>query len=372
MHIPGRLLQIFSLLGFSLVLMAWGYQGHYKINTNASLSFSAEMEQFQAWTSILAAHASDADARKSWDPAEGPKHYIDIDNYPGFHASGRIPQTYDSVITLYGYSFVISQGILPWATLTTYDSLVESFRCFDWDKAVLFAADLGHYVADGHMPLHITRNYNGQYTNNYGIHSRYESTMINSYINQINYPGDSISTIPDVNRYIFDYLYHSYTFVDSVLAADNHATGVAGNTTSYTYKQALWEKSKSFTVPLFSRASHALAELIRSAWVEAGKPDMNSGPGIFEFGRKDLSLLMQIHPNPIRESATIKFDLPGEDKVTFQVYSLHGTLLETLADIVLPEGMNEMYWNADKYPSGIYLFVVSTAEGQGLKKIVKL
>jgi hypothetical protein len=40
------------------------------------------------------------------------------------------------------------------------------------------AADIGHYVADMHQPLHLTRNYNGQLTGNYGIHARYEGQMI--------------------------------------------------------------------------------------------------------------------------------------------------------------------------------------------------
>jgi hypothetical protein len=364
--------RFFLLVAVALFLVSWGYNGHYKINYNAELSYNLEMSQFIAWTATLAAHASDADQRKSWDPEEGPKHYIDIDNYPGFYTTGRIPQTYDSVIALYGYNFVISQGILPWATMATYDSLVACFRRFDWSKAVLFAADLGHYVADGHMPLHITRNYNGQFTNNYGIHSRYESTMINTYLSQIVYSGDSITFVTDVNGYIFEYLYHSYTFVDSILAADTYAHAVAGNTSSSVYRQALWEKTKGFTIPLFRDASHALAELIHSAWVEAGKPDMNSGPGIFEFGAKTQSISVQVWPNPIRESSTIKFDLPREERVTFQVYSLQGALLGTIADMVLPDGMNEIIWKTDHYPSGTYILVVSTTEGRGYKKVIKL
>ena len=144
--------------------MSWGYNGHYKINQSAPLSFNAEMEQFMAWAVTLSQHASDADYRKDEDPSDGPKHYIDIDNYSEFIATGRIPQTYDSVMALHGYGFVIAQGILPWATLTTYDSLVAAFTRFDWEKAVLLASDLGHYVADGHNPLHITRNYDGDFT----------------------------------------------------------------------------------------------------------------------------------------------------------------------------------------------------------------
>ncbi len=167
------------IIALSLILMSWGYTGHEKISHEASLSFNQQMSEFNAWTDFLAAHASDADERKAWDPTEGPKHYIDIDNYQQFIDNGTIPQTLDSVISIYGYSFVYDQGILPWTTLIAFDSLRACFERLDWTKAKFFAADLGHYVADGHMPLHITRNYNGQYSGNNGIHSRYESTMIN-------------------------------------------------------------------------------------------------------------------------------------------------------------------------------------------------
>jgi len=96
------------------------------------------MEQFIAWAVTLADHASDADDRKDIDPNEGPRHYIDIDNYPEFIATGKIPQTYDSVVALYGETFVNDQGVLPWATLTAYDSLVNCFLRRDWQKSSPF------------------------------------------------------------------------------------------------------------------------------------------------------------------------------------------------------------------------------------------
>jgi len=73
------------------------------------------MSQFNAWIPILALHASDADTRKDADPTEAPKHYIDIDSYNQFIYTGRIPQTFDSIIAIYGESFVYENGILPWA-----------------------------------------------------------------------------------------------------------------------------------------------------------------------------------------------------------------------------------------------------------------
>ena len=268
------LLKIF-LPAIALILISWGSTGHFKINTGASLSFNAQMSQFLDWTTTLADHASDADIRKSTDPTEAPKHYLDIDTYTEFILTGRIPQTLDSVILVHGSTFVYNNGILPWATMITFDSLRNCYARRDWNKAVLFAADLGHYVADGHMPLHITENYDGQLSGNSGIHSRYETTMVNSYIGQITYTGMNISVIPNVNHYIFSYLYANYNYVDSVLAADNYAKAASGgSTTSSVYKTALWDKTKGFTIPLFRNASHALTELIYTAWVQAGSPAM--------------------------------------------------------------------------------------------------
>jgi hypothetical protein len=367
-----RLIKFFSLLALSLILMSWGYNGHNKINGNASLSFTLEMDQFMAWSDSLAQHASDADDRKDIDPNEGPRHYLDIDNYPGFITNGRIPQTYDSVVALYGESFVIDQGVLPWATKISYDSLVNCFIRFDWAKAVLFASDMGHYIADAHNPLHITRNYNGQYSGNYGIHSRYESGMINKYKDEIIYSGDDISFITDVNGYIFNYIYSSYVFVDSILIADNYAQGVAGNDYSDAYKAAMWEKTRSFTIPLFKSASHALAELIYSAWVEAGKPDMNSGPGIFEHKGRQNILQLHISPNPFRDYAMVNFSLPENSQVRLTIVNVYGITVETLVDSCLSGGIHEFSYNLESLPPGIYFMSINTGKTFEVRKMLKI
>jgi hypothetical protein len=352
--------------------MSWGYNGHYKVNQNAPLSFTPEMQQFMSWAFTLAEHASDADYRKDIDPYEEYRHYIDIDNYSGFPENGRIPQTYDSVVALYGQAFVNDQGILPWATKRTYDSLVSCFTRFDWEKAVLYASDLGHYVADGHQPLHITRNYDGQYSGNNDIHSHYETGMINVYKDEIIYSGDGISFITDVNQYIFNYLYSNYIYVDSIMAADDYAQAIAGNNTSSAYKAALWEKTKGFTIPLFKDASHALAELIYSAWVEAGKPDMNSGPRIFEFADNINYLSLEINPNPVQEKAIIKFILPENSDIKLQVNDLQGNIKEFLLNENLPKGPHEFSFNMANLPEGIYIISVDAGKWQEGIKVIKI
>jgi len=369
MRFTRKIFKISVVLSFSLLLISWGYQGHNKISTESGQSFNEEMGQFMYWVNILAAHASDADDRKDTDPNEGPRHYIDIDNYPLFAEQGRIPQTYDSVVSIYGENFVIEQGILPWATKRTYDSIVSCFLRRDWDKAVLFAADLGHYVADAHMPLHITMNYNGQFTGNTGIHSRYESTMINAYIGQINYAGHQTSVIPDVNEYIFTYLYANYIYVDSVLLADDYAKGISGGSTSSSaYKEALWNKTQNFTVPLFSMASKRLAELIYTAWVEAGKPDINAS-GVDEFSQVAFVLEMNF-PNPFSNSTNIHFSLNENSEVALTVYDASGKVVAQLANDTLPQGDYQYQWDATASQEGIYYLVMDCSNQRQIRKMV--
>jgi hypothetical protein len=350
-------------------LISWGSTGHSKISETSSLSYNQQMQDFLAWVDFLTEHSSDADYRKDTDPTEGPKHYIDIDNYPIFVTNGYIQQSYDSVITIYGSTFVIDNGILPWATERTFDSLRNCMQRLDFSKAQFFAADLGHYVADGHMPLHITKNYNGQYTGNTGIHSRYESTMINAHIAEIIYTGEDASEISNVNQYIFDYLYTNYPYCDSVLAADNYAKSISSNYSSSAYKNALWEKSKSFTVPLFEHASHAFADLLYTAWVQAGSPSITN-TGINDPLAASNFVLDQNIPNPFATSTHIRYSLKEDTRVLIQIRDIQGYIVATLIDEALSEGSHACDWYPDDEPAGIYYLVINTGEFIQVKKMV--
>lgn len=363
-----------AIAGVSLILISWGIVGHSKINQNASLSFNSEMSDFNTWTSFLTSHASDADDRKSYDNTEAPKHFIDIDNYSDFISTGKIEQYYVAAVSKYGNYFVINNGTLPWATEAAFDSLINSMKRYDWGKAKQFAADLGHYVADGHMPLHITDNYNGQNTGNTGIHSRYESTMIGSYNSQIIYTGSSANSITDVSQYIFDYIYKNNSYVDSVLEADNYAVSQAGgvrNSSTYnssTYKQALWDKTKTLTTKLFKNASHALAELMYTAWVQAGKPSLTS-TGI-ENPVQFTETLEQNSPNPFTTHTLIKYTLTENSDVSLQIKDVLGNNIATLFKGHNPAGSYSLDWFPQNQNEGIYFIVLDTKRTHKVKKMM--
>jgi len=282
-----HILVMFAML---FLLCSWGEKGHRKINGSAPLFFPARLNHYKGWSAVLSKHGSDADNRKKSDPDEGIKHFIDIDNYKDFVENQKITESREMAFGLYRRDFVMINGTLPWVTDSTYRVLVSQFRSKEWAKAVLSAADLGHYVGDGFMPLHLTANYDGKLSEQSGIHSRYESAMINRYINQIDVKFSRTRKIRNVNRYIFNYIYKNYKYKDSVLIADKFAYNIADHKYSDLYYQTLWDQTGGFTQKLIARSSKALAELIISAWTEAGKPNL---PNDIDF--KDFD-----HTNPLK------------------------------------------------------------------------
>lgn len=359
--------RLLLVLVSATLFVSWGWRGHYKISSGAALSFNSEMAPFQSWIPFLADHASDADYRKDEDPNEAVRHYIDIDYYPEFRTNGRIAQTWDSIVAQHGIWTVTNTGILPWATLSTFNTLRLAMQENDWNYAMLMAADLGHYVADGHMPLHITENYNGQLTGSTGIHSRYESTMINAHIDEIVYEGDSAVYIPNVSNYIFDYLYANYLYVDSILAADLYAKTL-GNTSSAEYKNALWQKTKPFTIKLFKDASHALACLLYTAWVDAGKPEMSLGT---EQPLAANRLNVTVTPNPFTNLLTFHIDKPQSGLLTIGLFEANGRLIETHSFPATAEPSTTINLQASHLQAGWYLARISTATGSVSIKVIK-
>jgi hypothetical protein len=363
-----KLKQIFSFVpGLLLIVLfaSWGYQGHKKVSENAPPSFPPSMSFLLGnFSTILVDSCLAPDNRKDWDDSESPKHYLDIDNYPEFELRGRIPSTYDSAVLYHGVSFVLDNGTVPWSTVVTFDSLRDCFARQNWDKAALFAADLGHYVGDAHNPMHITANYDGQYTGQDGIHYRYETKMLNAYHGSIVYPFDSAQYIEDVQGFVFSYIYANQVYVDSILQADLQATQVAGNTNSSAYTLALWERTKNFTIPLFHHASFALASLIYTAFVDS----QHLGIGKIQSQGTTLNA---VYPNPVTDFATISFDVGmGDAFVSVRINDAMGNTKATLAAEKFSKGHHEIRWDSRGFSKGFYYCILESGEVVSAKKII--
>jgi hypothetical protein len=267
---------LFALL---IGLCSWGEEAHRKINSSCVDFFPKELNQLKLWAPILANHGSDSDIKKKSDKTEFVKHFIDIDNYDDFNKRHRIEENFETAYLKYGIEKIKKEGTLPWTTDSTYKALVHDFKTGNWNRAVLTAADLGHYVGDGFMPLHIAANYDGQLSGQTGIHRRYEETMIDRHIDAIKFSASSCHKISKVQSYIFNYLYANHSYVPLLLQADKTAYIVAGEQYNEVYFESLWNNTKSFTTKLLEESSKTTTALIYTAWLEAGKPEIPSSLG---------------------------------------------------------------------------------------------
>ncbi len=362
---------IIPLLVCSFLALGWGNVGHLFINTRAVNNLPPSMSMFINAGTYFGQHASDADYRKGSDPAEAPKHFIDIESYAAYAA---LTPNLDSLRAIYGAGAVTSIGILPWATVQTYDSLVASLKRGAFARAESIAADLGHYVGDGHQPMHVTVNYDGQLTNNKGIHSRYETAMINTYASKL-----SVTPVPSVYvrdrfSYVLAYLLVSNSLADSILEADDSAKVVSGwygtsDTPPAAYTSELWNRTRSLTQREMQGATVSLADLWYSSWVDAGlitgsAHSVPGGPFPWRFG------LVQNYPNPFNPSTRITYRLAAPGRVTLTVYALNGSVVAALVDGIQSAGDHEVRFDGSGLSSGVYFYTLKQGSLAASKKMI--
>ena len=352
------------LLGVVFIVQAfgWGWDAHAFFNRSTVYHLPGQMALFIQDSSFFALHSPDADQRKvSGDTslfAESPRHFLDIDDYPDYQ---NLSRDLDTLIATYGWERVKANGTLPWATTWTFDSLVTQLSRGDWGKATLTASDLGHYVADAHQPLHCARNYDGQYTNNRGIHRRYETEMLSpTYsLSSLFIVPDSVWYVADPLGYSFDYILHANSLVDTILRADTFAKSASGWNGSgdppASYYSALWEKTGTTTLDQMQEGTQALANLWYTAWVDAGLITPTGVPPPVISRPADLRLT-QNFPNPFNALTTISYHLPVGGTASLKVYSLDGELVATIVEGNQSAGEYLVRFDGSNLASGVYLY----------------
>jgi hypothetical protein len=259
------------------VSFPWGEEGHRLITCKSIETLPGEPGKLRDWEDLIADRSSDADKRREFDSTEIPRHYIDIDFYEEFR-QGKMIKEFTGLTEIYGDSTVYAMGILPWATLDTYQKLITAFKKKNKEMIIRYTSDLAHYVQDGHQPMHTILNYDGQLTGQKGIHYRYESEMINRYLSHLTYTVDpsSVKYIADPLDFIFEYITAANSYSGLLFEADNFSFNECGSRDDLEYYRLLWFKTQYITVVQFKSASESLASLIYSAWVDAGKPSLQS------------------------------------------------------------------------------------------------
>jgi len=209
---------------------------------------------------------------KTGDPAEGPRHFLDIDIY-GPYPFVELPHDYDEAVAKFGVEAVTKRGLATWRIADYTQLLSEAMKSGDAEKIVQTAGALAHYIEDLHMPLHVVKNYNGQLTNQHGVHQRFEDDMVDAYAEQIHLSPKIASELEDPLEAAFDIVLDSYVYADNLLHADRRAK-FGEDTYGASYLEKFFRFSGWIAVQRMSDAATATASYWYTAWLRAGKPEL--------------------------------------------------------------------------------------------------
>src|SRR5690606_891700 len=152
------------LLCMSQTQPRWGFYAHREINTLAVYLLPQDvLPWYRPHIQYLGEHAPDPDKRRYMIAEEGPRHYIDLDLY-GTYPFTDLPRKWEDALKVYPEDTLLARGIVPWHVQRVFHQLTRAFADKDHARVLKLSADLGHYIADAHVPLHTSHNHNGQYT----------------------------------------------------------------------------------------------------------------------------------------------------------------------------------------------------------------
>ncbi len=266
----------------------WGFHAHRQINRLAVFTLPAPLIQFyKKHIGYISEASVNPDRRRFAVPDEAPRHYIDIDHY-GDSAVYTMPRSWEDAVALYGEDTLKAYGILPWHLPVVYYRLRDAFFVRDAEAILRLSADLGHYVADAHVPLHTTENYNGQFTGQEGIHAFWESRVPELLSEKYDFWVGRAEHESNVKKRVWDAIVRSHEAVDSVLRIERELSEKFGER-KYSFetrgRQTLRVYSREFALAyhqalngMVERQMRAaikmLGDLWFSAWVDAGQPDI--------------------------------------------------------------------------------------------------
>jgi len=305
-----RRLKQLALLLFTPLLLSWGPVGHEPINRAAVLALPAPVQSFfYNHIDFITQESTVPDLRKYLlnDRWEKPRHFFDLEN---FGAYDSLLASLAEAKKKYGVGFLLQNGILPWYLQERMDKLTKAFNDRKKTDILFLAADLGHYLGDAHMPLHTSANYDGQLTNQAGIHAFFESQLPEMFIEKYNFHIGEAVYIQDVPKEIRRIIVATHLLVDTLLLAERElnqqfpaeqvylldASGSILKTKfktpvySFAYAQQYHQKLNGMVEMQLRLAMSATANFWYTAWVNAGKPNLSDLDPIDQTARNKVHL----------------------------------------------------------------------------------
>lgn len=283
------------MCSFCMPSYGWGVWGHYKINRGAILALPKEMGLFfYNHADFITEESVAPDIRKytMGDKVEFPRHYIDLEKY-NYSTPSKMPRTLEAAHSTFTKDSVDKYGSLPWTIQEMTDKLTTAMREKNRAEILFIAANLGHYIADAHMPLHTTINHDGQYTGQKGIHSLWESQLPEQFGKNYSLYAEA-HYIPNIEAETWSIIDSSFKLRVPLLFNDKklrdgkptemlYKIGTTGQPQKNKYGQKIhaYEYAHIYhsllgeMVELQLRAAiEELSSYWYTAWVNAGKPNL--------------------------------------------------------------------------------------------------
>lgn len=292
------------LLTINTFCYGWGFVAHRAINKHAVFSLPAPLIAFyKKHISFIEDESVAPDKRRYSSPDEGARHYIDLDLFDTLPIMPWLQAT-----TRYGEENIRKNGILPWHIFLLKKQLTDAFREKNAAKILRLSADIGHYLADANVPLHTTSNYNGQKTNQHGIHGLWESRLPELFLTDYNLFVGKCYYIDNLYSTIWSTILTSNACTDSVLAIERSLSELFPLVSKYSYEERGASIVKVFSYEycqLYHQRLNGMVEkqlrnsIILTAsfwytcWVDAGMPDLSDIS--YRQRKKDTDTLLQGH-----------------------------------------------------------------------------
>ena len=278
------------LVGVVILNSSWGFFAHQKINRLAVFILPPQMIGFYKKNIQYLTEASvNPDRRRYAVADEAAKHYIDLDDY-GDSAVYKLPRYWNDAVKKFGEDTLQARGIVPWQINRMYYQLKEAFLSKDPQRILKISAELGHYVADAHVPLHTTKNYDGQLTGQSGIHGLWESRLPELYFGEYDFFVGKATYMDNVQVAVWKAITQSSHAVDSVLLFEKLLSEKSGDRKfsfetkgKQTVKVVSTDYANEYHTLLsgmverqFRASVKMIGDIWYTAWVDAGQPDLKT------------------------------------------------------------------------------------------------
>lgn len=292
------------------LVFAWGSWGHKHASRDAVFALPNSMRIFYYnHIDFITEAAVVPDLRRALinDKNEGPRHYIDIEDF-GKMPMSSFPKTTKEAYQKYDSAFLNKTGYLPWYIQNMTEKLTQAFKKKNKSEILFLSAELSHYVGDAHVPLHTSSNHDGQLTNQKGIHALWESTIPQMFGDKYNFRVAPAQYITDIPAETWKIITHSHELVDTLLAADKEVRNTVSAENMYkkdeTGKTVMFYNSPVYSDEYVTKFHDALKGMVEkqlrltahdiacywyTAWVNGGSPDLTSmdDPHLTKQNRKN-------------------------------------------------------------------------------------